>query len=75
MTYDFRAKDTLCWRCGNACGGCSWSREFEPVKGWKAKATLLGRTRTAGGKNKYVKERSYTVKHCPEFVPDGRSER
>lgn len=28
-----------CWTCRNACGGCSWSREFAPVKGWTATAT------------------------------------
>lgn len=26
----------LCWRCENATGGCSWSKELKPVNGWKA---------------------------------------
>lgn len=34
-------KETLCWTCENACGGCSWSKKFEPVEGWKAKKTKI----------------------------------
>lgn len=44
-------KDTLCWSCKNYCGGCSWSREFKPVKGWTAKETNQG----------------YLVLKCPKF--------
>jgi len=45
-------KSTLCWDCGNACGGCSWSQELKPVKGWNAKKS----------------GDSFTVKQCPKFV-------
>jgi hypothetical protein len=54
--------DTLCWNCQNACCGCSWSRNFEPVEGWTAEPTALS------GDGKTVK--SYNVKKCPEHIPD-----
>ena len=34
-------KPTLCWSCAKACKKCSWSRNFEPVKGWEAEPTTL----------------------------------
>lgn len=55
-------RDTLCWNCQNACCGCSWSREFLPVAGWKAEPTILS------GDGNTVK--SYNVKKCPEHIPD-----
>lgn len=45
---------SLCWDCQNACGGCSWSRCFEPVAGWEAKPS----------------EDSFFVINCPQFIPD-----
>lgn len=30
-----------CWTCKKACNsGCSWSRDFIPVDGWKAEKNL-----------------------------------
>jgi hypothetical protein len=53
----------ICWTCQNACGGCSWSSELKPVKGWKAKPTRIkcefGRYR-----------KSYKIIFCPEYIPD-----
>lgn len=46
-----RANDTLCWSCKNYYNGCSWSKSFEPVEGWKAKKTKMG----------------YLVLECPKF--------
>ena len=51
----FRGKGTLCWVCQNCFGGCSWSSEYIPVEGWKAKTTTA----------------SYLVLSCPEFLPEG----
>ena len=51
----FRGTGTLCWVCQNCFGGCSWSSEYIPVKGWKAKTTTT----------------SYLVLSCPEFLPEG----
>ena len=55
------AEETLCWGCAKACGGgCSWSKDFVPVKGWDAKETRKG----------------YLVTSCPQFEADtgrGRS--
>ena len=55
-----RMQDQLCWRCGNACGGCSWSREFEPVPGWIAIPTFKDRSDT------------YCIIKCPDFKPEKR---
>lgn len=56
-----REKDSqLCWRCKNACGGCSWSACFTPVNGWNAEATII--------KNSTGDTCSYRIKKCPEFV-------
>lgn len=49
----FRGKVTLCWVCQNCFGGCSWSSEYIPVEGWKAKKTPT----------------SYLVLSCPSFDP------
>ncbi len=57
-----KKKETLCWTCQNACGGCSWSRSFTPVEGWEAKPT----------KNEQTD--SYRVISCPEFIPDEERE-
>ena len=37
----FRGKVTLCWVCQNCFGGCSWSRDYTPVEGWKTRANLV----------------------------------
>lgn len=55
---------TLCWGCANCYNGCSWSRKFEPVDGWKAIPTSKGVT--YGDRKKEVK--SFFVVECPEFV-------
>ena len=51
----------LCWDCKNATGGCSWSSEFKPVKGWVAKKI---------GKTTARPYSTYKVEQCPEFVRD-----
>lgn len=57
--------ETLCWSCKNACGDCSWSKNFTPVEGWKAKKTKLRITRSPfEAKEDY----SYIIKSCPEYV-------
>lgn len=59
-----QAKDTLCWDCKNALLGCSWAKDFEPVKGWKARKTPKTITKPS----------SYKVYKCPEFMPDEKGE-
>lgn len=65
--------ESLCWRCGNAVGGCCWSRDFEPVPGWKA---LDQPIMTQDGKHVTP---SYLVLKCPqcrkESVEDWTSRR
>ena len=51
-----------CWTCQNACGGCSWSKDFQPVKGWQAEKTFLP-------SNGEFAE-SYRIIECPQYKPD-----
>ena len=61
-------KNTLCWSCANACGGCSWSDgSFTLVDGWTAERTSLICDRGEWA-DKIVE--SYLVKECPQFVCD-----
>lgn len=57
--------ETICWHCQNACGGCSWSKNLRPVKGWKAKKIKV---KIAQGDY----NDSYIVNECPEFKPDAK---
>ena len=57
----------LCWRCRRACGGCSWSQRLQPVPGWTA--THM-RRRTGHSRGGAVMMDTYSIKACPEFVPD-----
>lgn len=57
--------ETICWHCQNACGGCSWSKNLTPVKGWKAKKIKVKIVQ--GDYND-----SYIVNECPEFKPDAK---
>lgn len=52
-------KETICWRCDNATGGCSWSAAFVMVKGAK----------TIHNKN------GEKVIKCPLFVHTPRKKR
>lgn len=52
-------KQTICWQCQNATGHCEWSKNFKPVKGWKAKETKI-----------YDKVQSFVVLSCPKFIQD-----
>lgn len=45
-----------CFHCKKCVGGCSWSKDFTPVEGWKIKHTI-NRDRTDGIK----------ILFCPEF--------
>lgn len=54
-----------CWTCQNACnGGCSWSREFKPVDGWKAIPTYI----QENGEH----ANSYKIIYCPEYEKEVR---
>lgn len=50
----------LCWRCGNACGGCSWSKNLIPVSGWVADPVTV--------RDEEGVFRSYRIKSCLEFT-------
>lgn len=53
-------KEQLCWRCKNACGKCSWSRELQPINGWDAEPVMV-----EDGEGNI---RSYKIKKCPEYI-------
>lgn len=53
-----------CWTCKNACGGCSWSREFKPVEGWTAEPNYL--------KSNGVWADTYKIISCPQYEKDKR---
>lgn len=53
-------KDTLCLSCSKSLLGCSWSKDFIPVGGWKAKPT----------KNRSGYD-SFFVQECPLYEYDG----
>ena len=55
-------KNQPCWECKNRFGGCSWSRDFTPVKGWNAEKTY----------HKYRENtvESYKITNCPEYRKD-----
>lgn len=56
--------ETLCFRCDNSCGKCSWSARFFPVEGWTATPTKIG----TNCKIKWLP--SYFVTDCPKFQAD-----
>ena len=59
----------LCWLCEKACGGCSWSKDFTPVPGWKATpTTMVSSTVNRQGKKKKYYIESYAIHECPEFA-------
>jgi hypothetical protein len=67
-------KSNICFDCDRACGGCSWSRNFEPVPGWTATKTTLKIGCTGKEKPRWVD--TYSITACPLFTPDplGRTE-
>lgn len=58
---------TLCWDCAKACGGCSWSANGKPVKGWLAMGRMI---RDVHGAYTW---QSYMVISCPKFKRDAWS--
>lgn len=61
-------KGTLCWQCANAVPnekyGCKWSKDFEPVEGWNATPTIIGRQNA-----QLAPIPSFEVHECPEYLP------
>lgn len=54
---------SICARCANCCGRCSWSAMFVPVKGWDAEPTIIN----ISGVRSIT---SFLVKSCPMFRSD-----
>lgn len=51
--------NNCCFLCKKCAGGCSWSKSFEPVDGWKAEKTIFDGATHEG--------ESYKILFCPEF--------
>lgn len=65
IVVDYGAKDyQLCWSCERACGGCEWSREFKPVKGWTAEKTVI--------EDNGEHCETYKIIKCPKYICDRR---
>lgn len=56
----------LCWTCKKACGGCSWSRKFEPVPGWEATPSVI--YHGSGRQNNRRDIHTYHITGCPQFA-------
>lgn len=68
-------KQTLCWSCKNACGGCSWSKSLKPVEGWVAEETRIVRHyryKKVGTNGKAFRDKSYRVEACPLYQKEQR---
>ena len=62
---DNKLNPTLCLKCRNATGNCSWSAKHKPVSGWNATPTKV---RTLGKLGEFTD--SFVVHSCPLFVED-----
>ena len=60
-------KTQLCWTCARACGGCSWSHDFTPVKGWTAKKVTMYVDR---GDYETHRTETYRITACPLYKDD-----
>ena len=57
-----------CWTCRKACGGCNWSKQLKPVKGWKIKKSpRIGKDGKIGTDIEIV--------FCPEYESDENNRR
>lgn len=63
MRENKNCNEQICWRCANATGGCPWSKDLKPVKGWRARKTFI----KDSGKFGYT---SYKILYCPLFNED-----
>ena len=57
----------LCWDCANACGGCEWSRSFQPVPGWTAAPS---RRIQNYGETGFKVIDTYRITACPKFTKE-----
>ena len=54
------ANGQLCWLCGKATGGCSWSSCFKPIPNWTADIVEV--------KEDEGNYSTYKIISCPEFI-------
>lgn len=61
-------RENMCWTCQKSMFGCSWSKDFVPVKGWDADPDSI---KSTNGKALNVTiTPTYKVYDCPEYVPE-----
>ena len=61
-----RESETLCWTCERGAADCCWMQKCRPVKGWKARRTMV-LSRDEAGRARYIA--SYHVTECPNYAP------
>ena len=59
--------ETLCWKCANNTGRCSWSHSLTPVEGWEAIPTKVKCYGRPCGDHD-----SFHVVSCPQFIKHER---
>lgn len=59
-------RSNICFDCARAVGGCPWSRRFEPVPGWKAKAITRSLGTNKGEYDGHLVD-TYEITACPLF--------
>ena len=57
-----KSAEQPCWSCKNACGKCSWSKNFTPVTGWIAEPSLI--------KDSEGDIDTYKIIYCPQYLED-----
>lgn len=67
---EFQSKQP-CWDCTNACGGCEWSKDFQPVPGWDA-SPVIQKFHGGGTPRDYLTG-SYAIRACPKFAKEERT--
>lgn len=64
--YKNADSSTLCSKCSNACGKCTWSAFGAPVDGWTAIKTVLN---TQHNRDPQQID-TFKVIECPKYIPD-----
>ena len=62
--YSDTMKYQPCWTCKKCFGGCSWSRDFEPIPGWIATPNTIPENGEHAA--------TYKILYCPQYIKESR---